>query len=133
MTRHAQWGIRAALALVYVWFGALKLLGLSPATGLVRDLFDKTVPVLDFPTFMALFAAFEVAIGIAFLVPRLTRVAFGATCLHLISTALPLVLLPGHAWSGVLIPTMEGQYILKNVLILASAYALLAQRSRSAA
>lgn len=117
--------------MVYGWFGALKLLGLSPATQLVHDLFDRTVPLMSFGTFMMLFAAFEVAIGIAFLFPRLTKVAFVATCAHLFSTALPLVVLVDQAWAGFLVPTMAGQYILKNVLILAAAYALWSERAHA--
>lgn len=122
--------LRGALFIVYFWFGALKLLGLSPATQLVHDLFDVTVPLIPFGTFFVLFSAFEVVLGIAWLFPKLTRLAFWATMLHLLSTALPLVMLPGQVWTGFLVPTLEGQYILKNVLIVAAAYALYAHRSR---
>lgn len=128
MNKNSAWLLRIGLFLVYAWFGVLKLLGLSPATQLVHDLFDLTVPLLGFDTFLILFATFEVLIGIAFLFPRFTKIAFYAVILHLFSTALPLVLLPGQVWTGFLVPTMEGQYILKNVLILGAAYALFTQR-----
>lgn len=127
MSRNALWAIRVALAAIYVWFGVLKLLDLSPATQLVHDLFDLTVPLLSFGTFMYLFASFEVLLGIAILVPRLTKVACAALALHVIATMMPLVLLPQHVWMGLLIPTLEGQFILKNLLILACAYALSAR------
>ncbi len=130
MNKNAVRLLRGALFVVYFWFGALKLLGLSPATQLVHDLFDVTVPLIPFGTFFVLFSAFEVALGIAWLFPKMTRLAFWATLLHLFSTALPLVMLPGQVWTGFLVPTLEGQYIVKNVLILAAAYALYAHRAR---
>jgi uncharacterized membrane protein YphA (DoxX/SURF4 family) len=128
----SEWVLRIGLAIVYVWFGLLKALGVSPATQLVHDLFDKTVPsFVPFGFFYPAFSWFEVLLGILFLFPKLTRVAFVLVVFHLISTALPLVALPDQAWSSFLVPTMEGQYIVKNVLIFGAALALLVRRERA--
>lgn len=128
----SDWILRIGLALVYVWFGLLKALGMSPATQLVHDLFDKTVPAfVPFGLFYPAFSWFEVLLGVLFLFPRLTRVAFVLVVFHLISTALPLFALPDQAWTGFLAPTMEGQYIVKNVLIFGAAFALLVRRERA--
>ena len=113
---------RLAIFIVYFWFGALKLLGLSPATPLVFALFEKTlVSFVPFGIFYTLFSTFEIVIGILFLIHGLERVAIYLLALHLITTALPLFLLPDLTWQSFLVPTMEGQYIIKNVLIAALA------------
>ena len=112
---------RLAIFVVYFWFGFLKIIGFSPATPLVQALFEKTIDFMPFSTFYILFAIFEVVIGTLFLIRGLERVAILMLGLHLITTAMPLVLLPQIAWQGFMIPTLEGQYMIKNVLILACA------------
>lgn len=112
---------RFAIFIVYFWFGLLKVLGLSPAGELVRQLAEKTIHFMPFPTFYMLFAWFEVLIGILFLFPRLTRVVIPLLLFHMITTALPLFLLPTISWHSLFVPTLEGQYILKNLVIIACA------------
>jgi len=112
---------RVAIFIVYFWFGILKLLGVSPAGPLVEGLFYQTIGFMSFPTFYILFAVFEMAIGIIFLIKGWERLAIFLLFLHLIATVLPLFLLPEMAWLGFLTPTLEGQYIIKNVLIVAAA------------
>lgn len=112
---------RAGIFVLYFWFGLLKLLGVSPAGPLIAALFQKTIPFLPFPTFYLLFSLFEMAIGIMFLIRGWERLALLLLGLHLVTTVLPLVLLPHIAWQGWFIPTLEGQYIIKNILIAAAA------------
>ena len=116
--------MRYSLFIVYFWFGILKVLGLSPAEQLVQDLFYKTIPFIPFGTFLILFGIAECLIGIAFLIRGHEKVALGIAVLHLFTTALPLVLLPQTAWSAVLVPTISGQYIIKNLVLVSAAYAL---------
>ncbi len=110
---------RIAIFFIYFWFGLLKLLGLSPAAGLVRQLFDQSIHFMQFDPFYALFASFEMLIGILFLVPRLTRLAVALFFLHMITAFLPLIFLPGATWQAFLVPTLEGQYIIKNLALIA--------------
>jgi uncharacterized membrane protein YkgB len=112
---------RISIFIVYFWFGLLKLLGLSPAGPLVKALFEKTIWFMPFSTFYLFFAVFEMVIGILFLIRGLERVVIFLLSLHLISTALPLFLLPQITWQKFLVPTLEGQYIIKNILIAAMA------------
>lgn len=112
---------RMAIFIVYFWFGFLKFLGVSPAGALVQELFQKTVWFMPFPTFYIFFSFFEMGIGLIFLVRGWERFAIFCLCLHLFTTILPLFLLPHIAWQGFLIPTLEGQYIIKNILIVAAA------------
>ena len=112
---------RFAIFTIYFWFGLLKVLGLSPASELVRQLAEKTIHFMTFPTFYMFFALFEVIIGILFLFPRLTRVVTPLLIIHMITTALPLFLLPSISWQSFFVPTLEGQYIIKNLVIIACA------------
>ncbi|MEK7559523.1 MAG: hypothetical protein AAB521_04415 [Patescibacteria group bacterium] len=112
---------RISIFIVYFWFGTLKLFGLSPASPLVENLLTQTLPFIRFNDFILLLGVFEILIGVGFLFPKLTRVMTIALFAHMITTALPLILLPQITWSGFLVPTLEGQYILKNVLIIALA------------
>ena len=112
---------RFSIFIVYFWFGFLKILGLSPAGPLVESLFEKTINFMPFDTFYMLFSGFEVVIGILFLIKGLERVAILFIALHLVTTILPLFFLPHITWQGFLVPTLEGQYIIKNVLIAALA------------
>lgn len=113
---------RFAIFLVYFWFGALKVMGLSPASPLVHTLFDRTfLAIVSFPTFMILFGLFEMLIGILFIIPGLERPAIALLFIHMITTIMPLFLLAGMVWIKPFVPTLEGQYIIKNVLIIALA------------
>ena len=123
---HSVTVARIAIGAIYIWFGWLKVIGLSPANPLVEALLSHTMPFLSFSAFIALFGAFEVLIGIAFLVPRLERLAIALLLLHLITTLGPLVVLPRVTWTAPLVPTLEGQYIIKNLAIVASACAIIA-------
>lgn len=118
--------LRLALGVVFIWFGILKPLGLSPAEPLVLATV-RWLPFLDAATWVDVIGWWEVAIGVAFLVPRATRLAIALLALQMFGTFLPLVLLPsvtfqpGHFPYGL---TMEGQYIVKNLLIIAAALAV---------
>jgi len=113
---------RFALFVIYFWFGLLKVLGESPAGTMVKDLFGLTISqmmsFLSFEQFFLGFAIFEMIIGVLFLVPRFEKVAFILLILHLISTALPLFMMGDMIWAKDLVPTLEGQYIIKNLALL---------------
>ena len=117
---------RIALFIVFFWFGILKVLGLSPASGLVEQLFERTVPFMTFGVFILLFGVFECIIGILFLMPKMSRLVILLLCAHMITTFGPLVFLPQETWQKFLVPTLEGQYIIKNLVIVALALGIVA-------
>lgn len=117
---------RGALCIVFFWFGLLKVVGASPAEPLVIDLMKVTIPFITAEHFMLLLGVYEMLIGLTFLVPRLERLAILLLFPHLIVTAAPLALLPEMTWGGSMIPTLTGQYIIKNVLIVATAIGIAA-------
>ena len=111
---------RVALFVVFFWFGALKVVGLSPASDLVRHLFEQTIPFVSFDAFLIGFGLFECLIGVLFLVKGAERAVIPLLLVHMIMTFGPLVLLPAETWQAFLVPTLEGQYIIKNLVIIAT-------------
>lgn len=121
---------RVALFIIYVWFGVLKIIGLSPASGMVTELFGKTVtPMMNAvhmsfmspSLFVILFGIFEVIIGILFIIPGKERWALWAFAIHMTCTTLPLFFLHKSVWVKIFVPTLEGQYIIKNIALISSA------------
>lgn len=125
LRRHGVRLLRYAVGVVFVWFGALKLVpGLSPAEGLVRNV----VPFVNPDLFVPVLAVWEVLIG-AFLLFRPTaRLALLLLALQMPGTFLPFVVLPEVCFSNwpfqspldVFALTLEGQYIIKNVVLVAA-------------
>lgn len=119
-----EWALpfsRFALFVVYFWFGILKVLGFSPANPLVDALLQSTIPGVSFNEFIVAFGVLEMLIGILFIIPRFTRLAVFVLVLHLVTTIMPLFVLTESTWQAFLVPTIEGQYIIKNVLIISTA------------
>ena len=117
---------RFAIFIVFFWFGILKIVGTSPANPMVSSLLHTTMPFMPFNTFIILFSIYEMCIGIAFLIPRGERLAIALLIPHMIMTSLPLFLLPAMTWQGFLTPSLEGQYIIKNIVIIALALGIAA-------
>ncbi len=117
---------RIALFIVFFWFGFLKLLGLSPAGQLVHDLYNQTISFMAFDTFYFLFALLECVIGILFLIRGVERIVIPLLFFHMITTFMPLFMLPEDSWQSFMVPTLAGQYIIKNLLIIAVAIGIAA-------
>ena len=117
---------RFAIFVVFFWFGILKVIDLSPAGPLVEALFNQTISFMSFPSFYLSFGWFEVVIGILFLIPKATRIVIVLLLVHMILTIGPLVMLPEVTWTSWLVPTLEGQYIIKNLAIIAAAIGIAA-------
>lgn len=117
---------RFGLFVVFFWFGLLKVIGLSPASGVVQRLFEQTIPFMSFNTFLIGFGVFECLIGIFFLIRGLERLVIPLLFIHMITTFGPLFFLPSETWTGFLVPTLEGQYIIKNLVIIAAAIGIAA-------
>lgn len=117
---------RIALFIVFFWFGILKLFFISPANPLVEKLLTATLPFMTFNTFIVVLGVYEMLIAIVFITPKLERLAILLLIPHVFVTTAPLILLPGIAWQTYFVPTLEGQYIIKNVMIVALAIVIAA-------
>ena len=114
---------RLGFAVVFLWFGALKFVpGLSPAEALI----EKTVGWCVDPTwFIPTLAAWECAIGVGLIADRFPRTTLLLLFAHMGGTFLPVVVCPDQVWTQ--FPhafTLEGQYILKNFVLVGGAMVL---------
>jgi uncharacterized membrane protein YphA (DoxX/SURF4 family) len=125
--RAYPWVTRLALFVVFFWFGMVKVFGVSDATGLAKALTAKTVGLAHFTVLFKSLAIVECVIGVLCLVPRATRLLIPAVLVHVCVVSAPLVMVPDRTWQTfLLVPTMDGQYIIKNVLIIAAVWGLAA-------
>lgn len=110
--------LRIGIGVVFIWFGLLKIVGLSPAAELLGATVYWWTPEIVVPAL----GWWEVAIGVTFLIPQLTRIAILLLVVQMPGTFLPLVLLPEVCFT--VFPfglTLEGQYIVKNLVIIGAA------------
>ena len=118
----SKWGItflRYSLGVIYIWFGILKPFGLSPA----QELVENTVYWFDNPkTFVPILGWWEVIIGLTMCIKPLIRVSIFLLFIQMPGTFLPLILLPEVCFSNFPFGlTLEGQYIVKNLIIISAA------------
>ena len=119
MDRHGVPLLRVAVGVVFVWFGALKLFpGASPATGLIV----ATYPFLPERLFLSFLGCWEVVIGLGFVTGRFLRVTVALMYVQMLGAMSPIVLNPAAVFvEPPFILTLEGQYIVKNLVLLAAA------------
>lgn len=122
---------RISLFVIFFYFGLLKVVGASPADPLVEALLEKTLFFIDPDLFFIFLGCIEMLIGILFLIPngKVTRIAFLIFIIQMSTTLLPLVMLPYITWASPFVPTLEGQYIIKNLVLIALAVGLLSQQA----
>lgn len=114
---------RISLFIIFFWFGILKPFGLSAAEPLVLKTVDW-MPLLSARQWLAVIGWWEVIIGISFLFRKTTRLAIGLLFLQMAGTFMPLFILPDITFqeNGIpFLPTLEGQYIVKNIIIISAA------------
>lgn len=124
MARHGVPLLRVSLGVVFLWFGALKFFpGLSPAHDLAARTIERlsgglvgadvSVPVL---------AAWESLIGLGLIFGVFLRAVLLLLALQMLGTLTPLVLFPAEVFTRIpYAPTLEGQYIIKNAVLISAA------------
>ncbi|WP_224484413.1 DoxX family membrane protein [Robertkochia aurantiaca] len=116
--------LRVSLGIIFIWFGVLKFF---PALSSAEDIAGKTILKLTFgyiEPFLSipLLAFVECLIGIGLLINRLMRFVLILLYIQLLGTMSPLFLFPELTFSeSVLVPTLLGQYIIKNLVLLSAA------------
>ena len=123
----ARWGVpvlRFGLGIVFLWFGALKFFpGASPAEALAA----RTIEVMSFGLIgpsvsLPVLAAWESLIGLGLLTGRYLRATLFLLALQMLGTLTPLLFFPDETFSIFpFAPTLEGQYIIKNVVLIGAA------------
>lgn len=128
-SRLADEALRVSLALILMWFGALKAAGASAVTDLVASTVDA-VPLVTGEVFVRVVGIGEVALGLWLLAGRPRKVVLGVTVVHLLTASLVAVAVrPDLVFQqgDPLLLTVTGQFVMKN-LALVFATAVLALR-----
>jgi len=119
--------LRLALAVVFVWFGALKLVGSSP----VHDLIAQTLPFVDPDLTVPALGAVEIMIGLVLAAGILPRITLLVLCGHLAGTFLTFVTASELMWtSNPLELTADGEFVVKNLVLITAALVLIGWYSR---
>lgn len=110
--------LRVSLGIVFIWFGALKSFGLSPAV----EVITRTIYWIDPKIFVPILGYWEMAIGLCLLYAPLIRLGLFLLAMQMPGTFLPLILLPEVCFIQVPFDlTLEGQYIIKNLVLISAA------------
>lgn len=117
---------RISVFLIFFWFGLIKLLDISPASPLAEALTERTVGLQYFDSLFISIALLECVVGILFLFPKATRIVIPLLLFHMAVVCSPLVIVPEFTWQQFLVPTLEGQYIIKNAVVIAVAIGIAA-------
>ena len=126
MATHSTTLLRWAMAIVFIWFGALKLApGLSPAEEIAgRTIYQLSGGLLKSAISLPLLALLEMTIGFGFLLGRRLKFTLVLLMGHMVGTLTPFLIFPHETMSSFGVPTMLGQYILKNCVFIASGLVL---------
>lgn len=122
MAQHGPTILRVSLAVVFVWFGALKLFGVSP----VADLVASTLPWFPPATLVPALGAFEVLLGVMLLWGRFLRVTLMLFWAQMAGTFLVLIMQPSLSFQNgnPLLLTTEGEFVVKNLVLAAGGIVL---------
>jgi uncharacterized membrane protein YkgB len=111
--------LRISMGVVFVWFGALKLIpSLSPAETLIRE----TITFVPMALFLPVLAIWEIVIGLGLVTGKFMRAAILLLFLQMPGTLSPVLLRPDLVFTTFpFVLTIEGQYIVKNLVLISAA------------
>lgn len=116
-----KWGVtylRIALAIVFLWFGALKIAGISP----VGELLEKTWSFIPTHIFLIILGIVEVLIGLGLAAKKFLRTTLLLLWVQMAGTLVTPFLSPGMFFShgNFLLLTLEGEFVVKNFVLVAA-------------
>jgi uncharacterized membrane protein YkgB len=116
--------LRVALGVVFLWFGVLKFFpGVSPAETLAaRTIEQLTFGAIRPNVSLPVLAAWESLIGVGLILNVWMRGILLLLAIQMLGTFTPLILFPTETFSvWPFVPTLEGQYIIKNIVLIGAA------------
>ncbi len=116
-----RWAIpalRISLGVVFAWFGALKVFGVTPVTDLVAD----TVYWVDPDWFVPVLGVAELVVGLGLITGVALRAVLAIFALQMVGTFLVLVVQPDVAFQdgNPFRLTVEGEFVVKNLVLLSA-------------
>lgn len=127
MNRNGLFLLRISIGIVFFWFGVLKFF---PGISAAQDLSIRTINLLTFglvPQVLIIngLAAWEVLIGVGLISGKFMKATLLLLFLQMIGTFTPIFLFPSEVFNHIpYAPTLEGQYIIKNIVIISAAMVL---------
>jgi uncharacterized membrane protein YphA (DoxX/SURF4 family) len=127
MSRYGVIALRISVGVVFFWFGILKFFpALSPA----EDLASRTIEALTFGIIkpniaLPILATWEVLIGLGLITGKFMRITLLLLFMQMLGTITPLFLFPSETFTHFpYAPTLEGQYIIKNLVLVSAAFVI---------
>lgn len=110
--------LRLSLGIVFLWFGGLKVFGVTPVT----DLVAATVYWVDPDWFVVSLGVVEMVVGVGLILRRAMRIILAVFLAQMAGTFLVLILLPDIAFQdgNPLKLTVEGEFVIKNLVLLSA-------------
>lgn len=118
MRRWGHLSLRVSLGIIFLWFGALKIFGISP----VAELVQRTYYFLPSQWLVVTLGEVEVLIGACLISGILLRVALGLLWIQMAGTFLSFFLAPQLFFmqGNIFLLTMEGEFIIKNLVLISA-------------
>jgi len=110
--------LRYALALVFLWFGLLKLFGVSPVIDVIRNVYPW---MADNQVLFLLLAALEIAIGVGLLIPRLAVPSAWIMVGHLVLATFGVLFSSQAFVDHFPYLSVVGEFVVKNFVLIAGA------------
>jgi uncharacterized membrane protein YkgB len=127
MARYGIQLLRITLGIVFLWFGVVKFFpGLSPAQSLAgRTIEQLSFGIVQPSVSIPLLAAWEAVIGLGLIAGVWMRLILLLLFVQMLGTLSPIFLFPEEVFYRVpYAPTLEGQYIIKNFVLISGALVL---------
>ena len=115
--------LRISLGIVFIWFGLLKVLGLSPVANMIQAVYQS----FPYPAFIIFLGAWEVLIGLGFLFNKMIKATVALMWLQMAGIFLCFILAPYlfFQFGNPLVLTTYGEFIIKNLVFLAASLVVL--------
>jgi len=123
MNRQGTTSLRISIGIIFLWFGILKFFpGMSPAEDLAINTISKlTYGLIGDQTILYWLASLETLIGAGLIFNLFIRITLLLLFMQMVGTFIPIVLFPKEIFT--VFPfalTLEGQYIIKNLIIVSA-------------
>ena len=118
--------LRISVGVIFFWFGFLKFFGNASSA---ESIASKTISWLTFGFMdaeisMPVLAALECIIGIGILTKKYMEYVIPVMYFQMAGTLLPLFIFWEETWKRPFVPTLEGQYIIKNAVLISAGIVL---------
>jgi putative oxidoreductase len=120
--------LRISIAIVFIWFGALKIAGFNPVYDLI---YYSMVPMFAAGTGLIALGIFETVLGLMLLTNRHLNVTHTLLVLHLLGTFSTFI----FGWHVVFDPyfpvlSLAGEFVVKNTIIVMAGLVVLLHEAR---